>query len=99
MAISVVLRREHGADVRRLDVPYQPPTAAWDAALHPLLAGVDPYGNAIFNARQMRALRAEASQLLEGELTSEQRAGLVGIVELCDEGQRPPHRYLWFVGD
>jgi hypothetical protein len=99
MPISVVLRREQGADVRRLDVPYEAPAAAWDAAAHPLLAGVDPYGNAIFNARQMLALREEAQRLLAGEISAEERSALLGIIELCDEGQRPPHRYLWFVGD
>jgi hypothetical protein len=26
-------------------------------------------------------------------------AGLLGAIELCGEGQRPPRRYLWFVGD
>ena len=99
MPISVVLRREQGANVRRLDVPYQPPDAAWDADDLPLLAGVDPYGNTIFNARQMRALRDEVRRLLAEDLSREQRDALVGIVELCEEGQRPPHRYLWFVGD
>lgn len=99
MPISVVLRREQGSDVRRLTVPYEPPKAAWDAAIHPLLAGVDPDGNAIFNARQMRAVREEASRLLDQTLNPAEREGLIGIVELCDEGQRPPHQYLWFVGD
>lgn len=87
--------------MRRLEVPYQPPSAAWDATVHPLLSGVDPYGNAIFNARQMRVLRVEVSRLLDDDssLSPEEREGLVGIAELCDEGQRPPHRYLWFIGD
>ncbi len=70
-----------------------------DSASFPLLDGIDPEGNTIFNARQMRVLRDEVSRLLDSTADSEERDVLLGIVELCDEGQRPPHRYLWFVGD
>lgn len=99
MPISVLLRKEGGELVRRMTVQYDPAPGSWDAEEHPMLAGVAPYGNAIFNARQMRWLRVEAEALLAGELTLSQRLALEGVVELCDAGQRPPHRYLWFVGD
>lgn len=99
MPISVLLRKERGEIVRSMTVPYEPAPASWDAEEHPMLAGVDPHGNAIFNARQMRRIRLEAEALLAGELTLGQRLALEGVVELCDAGQRPPHRYLWFVGD
>lgn len=99
MAISVVLRTEQGGDIRRLEVPYVPPRVAWDAVKRPMLAGVDLDGNTIFNARQMRALREEVATLLAEDLSVQEREGLLGIVELCDQGQRPPHQFLWFIGD
>jgi hypothetical protein len=64
-----------------------------------MLAGVDLNGNTIFNARQMRALREEVATLLAGDLSVEEHEGLLGIVVLCDQGQRPPHQFLWFIGD
>ncbi|MFG1906099.1 hypothetical protein [Kribbella sp. NPDC048928] len=98
MPISLVLRRESGEDIRRASAAYVPADASRDDQLYPLLNGVDPYSNTIFNTRQMRRLRLEAERLLDGPLSDDERESLEQVVEFCREGNRV-HRFLWFVGD
>lgn len=64
-----------------------------------MLSGVDPYGTTIFNAGQMRAIIVEIENLLTADASSDAMGGLVDIMALCREGQRPPHRFLFFLGD
>jgi hypothetical protein len=98
MPISVVLRKEHGDEVGRADMPYLPAEVALDGQ-SPLLSGIDPYSNTIFNARQMRQLLVEVERLMLEELSSQERASLEAVTEFCREGQRGAHRFLWFIGD
>ena len=99
MGISVVLRNERGDDIHRLKVPYVDPVASWVPSAYPLLSGIDPDGNTIFNARQMQQMLPEVEGLLATNLAEEERESVAGVASLCLEGQRPPHRYLWFLGD
>lgn len=98
MPISVQLRKESGDIVARLDRPYDAPSAAWDAGVYPLLSGVDPYGNTIFNGRQMERLADEIRSLLPST-SQEQKLMLTALALACQRGQSPPHQYLWFIGD
>jgi hypothetical protein len=65
----------------------------------PLLSSVDPHGDTIFNAGQMRRLAEEIRQLLTTEEGSARAESLTAIALLCQRGQSPPHQYLWFMGD
>ncbi|MFC6600149.1 hypothetical protein [Kitasatospora paranensis] len=75
---------------------------AWSGALagleqagFPMLGGLLPYAEAVFNQRQVPVLISELDRLpdeLRGPWVDEVR--ILGQVVL--EG---PHRYLWFVGD
>ncbi len=98
MPISLALRRERGDDIRRAEQTYLPAGASRDAVEYPLLSGVDPYANTIFNSRQMQQLLSEVERLLSGSLSVAERASLEAVADLCREGRRA-HRYLWFIGD
>lgn len=66
----------------------------------PLLAGVDPIGNTMFNRFQMPLVKLEVEHILTwDDLTDEQRLGLQGVAELCDFAGARNHKYLWFQGD
>jgi hypothetical protein len=99
MPISLVLRTERGEEIRRAIRAYVPAEVTISGIEYPLLGGIDPYSNTIFNARQMRQLLVEVERLLQGKLSSEERASLETVAELCREGQSRAHRFLWFVGD
>ncbi|MFI9723829.1 hypothetical protein ACIHFE_29930 [Streptomyces sp. NPDC052396] len=61
----------------------------------PMLGGLDPYGDAAFNQRQMSVLLKELDRLpdgCQGQWVDEVRA--LGRTVL-----QKPHRYLWFIGD
>ncbi|MFJ9697698.1 hypothetical protein [Kitasatospora sp. NPDC101183] len=64
-------------------------------ARFPLLSALIPYGDAMFNQRQVPRLLVELGELPEacvGPWVEETR-------ELCRFVEDGPHRYLWFVGD
>jgi hypothetical protein len=66
-----------------------------DSASFPMLSALIPYGNAMFNQRQIPLLLAELDRLpaaCDGDWVAQAR-------ELCQVVERGPHRYLWFVGD
>ncbi|MFD5632633.1 hypothetical protein ACFWJM_00585 [Streptomyces sp. NPDC127077] len=61
----------------------------------PMLWALTPYGDAVFNQRQMPLLLAEFDRLpagLGGDWVGQAR-------ELCQVVERGPHLYLWFIGD
>ena len=61
----------------------------------PMLWALTPYGDAVFNQRQMSLLPAELDRLpvdLGGDWVEQAR-------ELCQVVERGPHLYLWFIGD
>ncbi|MFD4973458.1 hypothetical protein [Streptomyces sp. NPDC058424] len=66
-----------------------------DPALFPMLSALTPYGDAVFNHRQVPLLLAELDRLpaaCGGDWVGQAR-------ELCQVVERGTHRYLWFVGD
>lgn len=63
--------------------------------LFPMLWGLIPYGDAVFNHRQVSLLLAELDRLpaaCAGDWVGQAR-------ELCQVVEQGSHRYLWFVGD
>ncbi|WP_199826674.1 hypothetical protein [Streptomyces sp. WM4235] len=61
----------------------------------PMLFALTPYGDAVFNQRQMPLLLAELDRLpaaCDGEWVAQAR-------ELCQVVERGLHLYLWFIGD
>jgi hypothetical protein len=64
----------------------------------PLLRGIDPYGNTVFNQRQLptviRELR-EIAPLVPRDL----RDGLLDLATYIEGFVGRPHIYLWFIGD
>ncbi|MFC8830112.1 hypothetical protein ACFT9I_32850 [Streptomyces sp. NPDC057137] len=66
-----------------------------DPADFPMLFALTPYGDAVFNQRQMPLLLAELDRLpaaCDGEWVAQAR-------ELCQVVERGLHLYLWFIGD
>ncbi len=60
-----------------------------------MLRALDPYGDAVFNRRQMPLLLAELDRLpavCGGDWVGQAR-------ELCRIVERRVHQYLWFIGD
>ncbi|QES52833.1 hypothetical protein DEJ50_32950 [Streptomyces venezuelae] len=60
-----------------------------------MLGALDPYGDAVFNHRQVPTLLAELDRLPAergGEWVAEVRA-------LCEVALQGVHRYLLFIGD
>ncbi|MBM7442618.1 hypothetical protein [Streptomyces sp. HB132] len=60
-----------------------------------MLWSLDPYGDAVFNHRQVPLLLVELDGLpaaCGGDWVGQAR-------ELCQVVQQRVHRYLWFVGD
>ena len=69
--------------------------AALDSVRFPMLWALIPYGDAVFNQRQVPLLLAELDRLpaaCRGDWVGQAR-------ELCQVVERGTHRYLWFVGD
>ncbi|MCT2590918.1 hypothetical protein LHJ74_13530 [Streptomyces sp. N2-109] len=63
--------------------------------LFPMLWGLIPYGDAVFNHRQVSLLLAELDRLpaaCGGDWVGQAR-------KLCQVVEQGSHRYLWFVGD
>jgi hypothetical protein len=99
MPITVRLLLENDKVIRELDVPYAPAAASRDVSAYPFLSGIDRYGDTIFNVLQRRQVLAEVERLLATDLGNEERESLLGVASLCQQGQTPPHQYLWFIGD
>ena len=66
-----------------------------DQAAFPMLGALDPYGDAVFNHRQVPALLGEL------DLLPSERGGawVAEVRTLCDLVSHGLHRYLLFVGD
>jgi hypothetical protein len=67
---------------------------------YPLLSGIDPYGDTVFNSLQLPRLIKELERRFEAMESglSRQRVGKVlGVARECQDA--PPHTYLVFVGD
>jgi len=69
-----------------------------EADRFPLLSGVDPYGDTVFNRRQMDRLLDELAALIPG-VSSEQQRMLTALSLMCERCRSAVHHYVWFVGD
>ena len=76
-------------------LPWHSALSGLDQAAFPVLGALDPYGDAVFNSRQIPALLGELDLL-----PSERGGAWVGEVRtLCDLVPRGLHRYVLFIGD
>jgi hypothetical protein len=76
-------------------LPWETALGGLDQAAFPMLGALDPYGDAVFNHRQIPALLGELDRLpIEhgGAWVAEVRA-------LCEVALRKPHHYILFIGD
>lgn len=98
MAISIAIGRV-GFDITRWgEGPYE--VGELDPDRYPLLAGVDPVGNTLFNQRQIPRLEAEVSRLLHSEeCDAKARRSLHELQGLLRSARIQPHEFLWIVGD
>ncbi|MCX5414911.1 hypothetical protein [Streptomyces sp. NBC_00059] len=76
-------------------LPWETTLGGLDQAAFPMLGALDPYGDAVFNHRQIPTLLAELDRLPAergGEWVAEVRA-------LCEVALQGVHRYILFIGD
>src|SRR5690242_14629444 len=71
---------------------------ALDAAPGSLLQFIDPYGNTIFNQRQLPALAKEL-EFAAGRAAGPLRERLMDVLNLLQNGLDKPHVYARFIGD
>ncbi len=95
--INLVVRGDSGRVVDRAQagVEWTDAFAELDPAVFPMLWALTPYGDAVFNQRQVPLLLAELDRLpavCGGDWVEQAR-------ELCQVVDRGTHLYLWFVGD
>ncbi len=75
---------------------WRPPAA--DHVGFPLMAGIDPYGNTVFNRQQAVSLLAEL-RTWRATCDPEQADMTDEIIRLAEACRDQSHAYLWFVGD
>jgi hypothetical protein len=68
-------------------------------AAFPLLAGIDPYGNTIFNRRQSHLILRELDQIEAGTTEATKIAMVRALDVLIAEQHAKPYRFLWVLGD
>jgi hypothetical protein len=76
-------------------LPWEVTLTGLDQTTFPLLGALDPYGDAVFNHRQVPALLAELDRLPAdrgGPWVSEART-------LCELVLHRTHHYILFIGD
>ncbi|WP_202512157.1 hypothetical protein [Streptomyces sp. SID3343] len=79
----------------RIGVEWTDVSEALDPVGFPMLWALDPYGDAVFNQRQIPLLQAELDRLpaaCGGEWVAQAR-------DLCQVVRQGVHLYLWFIGD
>jgi hypothetical protein len=101
MAIKVILETIHGGSLDEVLDPYGDLLALWpiDDRSFSLLQFIDPYGNAIFNGKQMPQVLQELELLNDRCSRDEQKVMLERIKKLATRCRENPHQYLRFAGD
>ncbi|GAA3863865.1 hypothetical protein ACFVIL_00600 [Streptomyces sp. NPDC127159] len=79
----------------RAGVEWTDALAELDPAAFPMLTALIPYGDAMFNHRQVPLLLTELDRLPDAC----GGAWAVQAREMCQVVLNGPHRYLWFLGD
>ncbi len=95
--INMAVRGDRGNVVARAGggVKWTAAFADLDPAGFPMLRALTPYGDAVFNQRQVPLLLAELDRIpaaCGGDWVGQAR-------ELCRVVERGTHLYLWFIGD
>jgi hypothetical protein len=95
--INLQVRGDSGSVVAHAEagVEWTDAFADLDSDRFPMLWALIPYGDAVFNQRQVPLLLAELDRLpaaCGGDWVGQAR-------ELCQVVERGTHMYLWFVGD
>jgi hypothetical protein len=91
---------EPGARIEEGSVPWKVPDGVLNFRDAPLLIGVDPYGDTVFNCLQIeRQLPREVAYLRQQLKGSDSSEMLDELERLMAVTTQRPHRYLWFVGD
>jgi hypothetical protein len=98
MGIHVLMKDENGTTeaiggtfVYRVGLPH--------ASEYPLLSGIDPTGDTMFNAPQTRSLMSEVDlRLNDTSVEPDERHSLEELKRFW-YGNARVHRYLWFIGD
>jgi hypothetical protein len=95
--IGMSVRGDRGNVVARAEcgLEWFQTLADLDPVEFPMLAGLDPYADAVFNSRQVPVLLAELDRL------PAERGGpwVDAVRDLCRVAGQRVHRYVWFVGD
>jgi hypothetical protein len=101
MGISVILKDQAGTVLASLEDPYIPLVSWADRSDFPILGHVDPYGNTIYNRGQIETLLSELKRIRDtlSDLQGNEELLIRGLEEICADGLRKPHRFLWFLGD
>lgn len=96
-----MLKDYSGNVLARLDRTYVPLVTWDDIKEYPILGHVDSYGNTIYNRAQMRTIQTELQRIQDAfpQLDSDSSEVIEKLKELCSEGMKRPHRFLWFLGD
>lgn len=70
------------------------------AERYPILAGVDPYGFAVFELGEIRELYAELLEFTsEDDLQASARKLATAVMDLCERAMTYPNPEIVFIGD
>ena len=102
MGLEIVLQTELGAQVDAVADPKNCLARLLpeiDGQQYPVLGGIDPYGDTLFNGLQMRRFLLEWADVSARASTSEERDLVAKIDELARRCRDEVHLYIRFVGD
>jgi hypothetical protein len=102
MGLEIVLQTESGAKIDSVADPKNylgKLLSQIDDENHPLLGGIDPYGDTVFNGIQIRRFLLEWEAVSSNAVTTEERELVSKIEELALRCRDEVHLYIRFVGD
>jgi hypothetical protein len=102
MGLEIVLQTESGAKIGSVADPKNylgKLLPQIDDESHPLLGGIDPYGDTVFNGIQIRRFLLEWEAVSSNAVTTEERELVSKIEELALRCRDEVHLYIRFVGD
>ena len=102
MGLEIVLQTESGAKVDSVADPKNylgKLLPQIDDESHPLLGGIDPYGDTVFNGIQIRRFLLEWEAVSSNAVTTEERELVSKIEDLALRCRDEVHLYIRFVGD
>jgi hypothetical protein len=103
MGLDIELRDEFGGRVEGIGDPKNLlagllPQAEKSGA-YPMLAGIDPYGDTVFNRIQMPRFLFEWVDVVAGARSEEDRELVLEIARMARRCAAEVHTYLKFIGD